>query len=56
MNSVFGGFIPREFIPAVEKGFREAMKTGVLAGYEIPSLRVELKDGSFHAVDSDDYL
>jgi elongation factor G len=53
VNSVFGGSIPREFIPSVEKGFKEAMKTGVLAGYEIPSLRVELKDGSFHAVDSD---
>jgi elongation factor G len=53
VNSVFGGAIPREFIPSVEKGFKEAMKTGVLAAYEVPSLRIELKDGSFHAVDSD---
>jgi elongation factor G len=53
INSVFGGSIPREYIPSVEKGFKEAMKTGVLAAYEIPSMRVELKDGSFHAVDSD---
>ncbi|MEI6312891.1 MAG: elongation factor G [Bacteroidota bacterium] len=53
VNSVFGGSIPREFIPSVEKGFKEAMKTGVLAAYEVPSMRVELKDGSFHAVDSD---
>jgi elongation factor G len=47
--------IPREFIPSVEKGFREAMKTGVLAGYEVPSLKVRLFDGSFHQVDSDSF-
>jgi len=53
VNDIFGGAIPREFIPAVEKGFKEAMKTGVLAGYELPSLKVRLFDGSFHNVDSD---
>jgi len=50
---VVGGSIPREYIPSVQKGFAEAMKTGVLAGYEVDSLKVRLYDGSFHAVDSD---
>ncbi|MCB0510622.1 MAG: elongation factor G, partial [Bacteroidetes bacterium] len=53
VNDIFGGSIPKEFIPAVEKGFKEAMKNGVLAGYEIDSLKVRLFDGSFHQVDSD---
>jgi elongation factor G len=53
VNEIVGGSIPREFIPAVEKGFREAMKTGVLAGYQIDRMKVRLFDGSFHAVDSD---
>jgi elongation factor G len=53
VNSIKGGNVPKEFIPSVEKGFKEAMKNGVLAGYPIDSLRVELIDGSFHAVDSD---
>jgi len=53
VNSVKGGNIPREFIPSVEKGFKESMKNGVLAGYPVDSLKVELKDGSYHAVDSD---
>jgi len=53
VNDIFGGAIPKEFIPAVEKGFKEAMKNGVLAGYEIDSLKVRLFDGSFHQVDSD---
>jgi elongation factor G len=53
INDIFGGAIPKEFIPAVEKGFKEAMKTGVLAGYELDSLKVRLFDGSFHPVDSD---
>ncbi|TVR38409.1 MAG: elongation factor G [Cryomorphaceae bacterium] len=53
VNEVKGGNIPKEFIPSVEKGFKEAMKNGVLAGYPVDSLRVVLKDGSFHAVDSD---
>ncbi|TVR76746.1 MAG: elongation factor G [Chitinophagaceae bacterium] len=52
-NAIYGGSIPREFIPAVEKGFKEAMNTGVLAGYPLQSLKVKLFDGSFHAVDSD---
>ena len=45
--------MPKEFIPSVEKGFKSAMANGVLAGYEVPSLKVTLKDGSFHPVDSD---
>ena len=53
VNEVKGGNIPREFIPSVEKGFKEALKTGVLAGYPVDSLKVTLTDGSFHAVDSD---
>ncbi len=53
VDEVKGGNIPREFIPSVEKGFKAAMANGVLAGYEVPSLKVTLKDGSFHAVDSD---
>jgi elongation factor G len=53
VNEIVGGSVPREFIPPVEKGFREAMKTGPLAGYEMQSLKVRLFDGSFHAVDSD---
>ena len=53
VNEVKGGNIPREYIPAVEKGFKEAMKTGPLAGYEVDSLKVTLLDGSFHPVDSD---
>ncbi|MBU3009882.1 elongation factor G [Polaribacter vadi] len=48
-----GGNVPREFVPSVEKGFKEAMKNGPLAGYEMDSMKVTLKDGSFHAVDSD---
>jgi elongation factor G len=53
INDIFGGSIPREYIPSVEKGFKEAFKTGVLAGYELDGLKVRLYDGSFHAVDSD---
>lgn len=53
VNNVKGGNVPREFVPAVEKGFREAMNNGVLAGYPLDSLKVELNDGSYHAVDSD---
>ncbi len=53
VNEVKGGNIPREFVPSVEKGFKEAMKNGVLAGYTLDSLKVSLLDGSFHAVDSD---
>ena len=50
---VKGGNIPKEFIPCVEKGFTKAMANGVLAGYEVQSLKVTLIDGSFHPVDSD---
>jgi elongation factor G len=53
VNSIKGGNIPREFIPSVEKGFKEAMSNGVLAGFPMDSMAVELVDGSFHAVDSD---
>lgn len=53
VDSVKGGNIPREYIPAVEKGFKEAMQNGVLAGYSMDSMKVELIDGSYHAVDSD---
>jgi elongation factor G len=52
-NKVTGGNIPREFIPAVEKGFRNAMQNGVLAGYALDKLKVTLLDGSYHNVDSD---
>ena len=53
IDEVKGGNIPREYIPSVEKGFKAALANGVLAGYEVTSLKVVLKDGSFHAVDSD---
>ena len=53
VNSVTGGRIPKEFIPSVQKGFENAMKSGVLGGYPLDSLKVELVDGSFHPVDSD---
>jgi elongation factor G len=53
INKIKGGNVPREFIPSVEKGFREAMKNGPLAGFEMDAMKVTLKDGSFHAVDSD---
>ena len=52
-NAVKGGNVPKEFVPSVQKGFEEAMKNGVLAGYQMDSMAVELLDGSFHAVDSD---
>lgn len=53
-NKVIGGKIPREYIPAVEKGVREAAETGVLAGYPVTDVRVKLLDGSYHEVDSSD--
>jgi len=52
-NQVKGGNIPKEFIPSIEKGFQSAMANGVLAGYEVPALKVTVLDGSFHPVDSD---
>lgn len=53
VNEIKGGNVPKEYVPAIEKGFREAMKNGPLAGFEMDSMKVTLKDGSFHAVDSD---
>ncbi len=53
VNEITGGNIPREFIPSVEKGFRQAMVNGVLAGYPMQSMKIRLIDGSYHAVDSD---
>ncbi|MGZ3776893.1 MAG: elongation factor G, partial [Mucilaginibacter sp.] len=53
VNEITGGNIPREFIPAVEKGFKASLANGVLAGYPLQSLKVVLTDGSYHAVDSD---
>ena len=52
-NQIKGGNIPREFVPAVEKGFKDAMNNGPLAGYAIDTMKVTLTDGSFHPVDSD---
>lgn len=52
-NEITGGNIPREFIPAVEKGFRASMENGVLAGYQVTTMKITLIDGSYHAVDSD---
>ena len=53
INKIKGGNIPREYIPSVEKGFKDSMKNGPLAGFEVDSMKVTLKDGSFHPVDSD---
>ncbi|HHW25923.1 MAG TPA: elongation factor G [Firmicutes bacterium] len=52
VDKIFGGAVPRQFIPAVEKGLREAMQEGVLAGYPVVNLKATLYDGSFHPVDS----
>ena len=52
-NQVKGGNIPKEYIPSIEKGFQSAMANGVLAGYEVPALKVTVLDGSYHPVDSD---
>jgi len=53
VNEIKGGNIPKEYVPSVEKGFKEAMKNGPLAGFEMDSMKITLKDGSFHPVDSD---
>ena len=53
VNEVKGGNVPKEFIPAVQKGFEDAMKAGILGGYPMDTLKVTLLDGSFHPVDSD---
>ena len=52
-NAVKGGNVPKEYVPSVQKGFESAMANGCLAGYEVPSLKVTLIDGSYHPVDSD---
>jgi len=53
VNEIKGGNIPKEYIPSVEKGFKESMKNGPLAGFEVDAMKITLKDGSFHPVDSD---
>ena len=53
VNLIKGGNIPREYVPSVEKGFKDSMKNGPLAGFEVDSMKVTLEDGSFHPVDSD---
>jgi len=53
VNDIFGGSIPREFVPAIQKGFQSAMTVGVLAGYPMQNMKVRVFDGSFHPVDSD---
>lgn len=53
VNDIFGGSIPKEFIPAIQKGFETAMSTGVLAGYPVNNMKVRVFDGSYHDVDSD---
>ncbi|WP_068596047.1 elongation factor G [Vaginella massiliensis] len=53
ISEIKGGNVPKEFIPSIEKGFKAAMKNGPLAGFEMDSMKVILKDGSFHPVDSD---
>ncbi len=55
VNNIVGGVIPREFIPSIEKGFAEAMKTGPLAGYPLDAMKVRIFHGSFHDVDSDSF-
>ena len=53
VNKIKGGNVPKEYIPSVEKGFKQAMSNGPLAGFEIDAIKVTLTDGSFHPVDSD---
>ena len=53
INDIFGGSIPREFFPAIQKGFEASMTTGPLAGFPVENMRIRIFDGSFHAVDSD---
>src|ERR1043165_2153559 len=54
VNGIVGGSVPKEFIPAVEKGIKEAIETGVMAGYPVVDTKVTLFDGSYHDVDSDE--
>ena len=51
-NKIVGGVVPKEYIPSVDKGIQEALNSGVLAGYPVEDVRVELVDGSYHEVDS----
>jgi elongation factor G len=53
VNDIFGGSIPREFVPAIQKGFEQAMTTGVLASYPVDNMKIRVFDGSYHQVDSD---
>ena len=53
VNQIKGGNVPKEYVPAVEKGFRDSMINGPLAGFEVDAMKITLKDGSFHPVDSD---
>jgi elongation factor G len=53
VNDLFGGSIPREFVPAIQKGFEQSMTTGVLASYPVANMKIRVFDGGFHAVDSD---
>jgi elongation factor G len=53
VNDIFGGSIPREFVPAIQKGFEQSMTTGVLASYPVDNMKIRVFDGSFHQVDSD---
>jgi elongation factor G len=53
VNEIKGGNVPKEYVPSVEKGFKEAMKNGPLAGFEMDAMKITLHDGSFHPVDSD---
>ena len=53
VSAIKGGNVPKEFIPSIEKGFKMAMVNGPLAGYEVDSMKVTLRDGSYHDVDSD---
>ena len=53
VNDIFGGSIPREFVPAIQKGFETSMTSGVLANYPVDNMKIRVFDGSFHAVDSD---
>jgi elongation factor G len=53
INDIFGGSIPREYVPAIQKGFEQSMANGVLANYPVDNMKVRVFDGGFHAVDSD---
>lgn len=53
VNDIFGGSIPKEFIPAIQKGFQQSMSTGVLASFPVENMKVRIFDGGFHPVDSD---